>query len=148
MQRLAHFLCGFSFRMPYGCAKLNQEAAMIEPARDLYIYKVLTAAQWVQFQAQKSFTGSPVDVADGFIHLSCAGQLKETLDKWYAGEDEVAVLQVTASQVAENLKYEVSRGGAEFPHLFADLSLSAITKVWLVSSEAGAYRLPQDLTAN
>ena len=116
--------------------------------RDRYIYKVLTQDQWRQFQQDALFKGSPIDLADGYIHLSCADQLKETLDKWYPDQAEVALLQVDASKLDENLTYEVSRGGAEFPHLFADLPMTAIGKLWLVSPENEAYRLPDDLSAN
>ena len=116
--------------------------------RDRYIYKVLTLDHWTEFQRHASFKGSPVDLEDGYIHLSCAGQLEETLNKWYAGQSEVALLQVKAPEVEADIKYEVSRGGAEFPHLFADLPLTAIAQVWLVSPKNEAYRLPDDLTAN
>jgi len=116
--------------------------------RDHYIYKVLTLDQWDAFKVKDVFTGSPVDLADGYIHMSCAAQLKETLDKWYADQDQVALLQIEASMIEADLKYEVSRGGAEFPHLFADLPMSSVRKVWLVSPEVGVYSLPKDLTAN
>ena len=116
--------------------------------RDRYIYKALTSDQWASFQADKIFTGSPVDVADGYIHMSCVSELKETLDKWYADVTKVALLQIDAAAIDANLKYEVSRGGAEFPHLFSDLPMSAVRQVWLVSSDAGVYTLPTDLKAN
>lgn len=116
--------------------------------RDRYIYKVLTLGQWRRFQTAGVFKGSPVDLADGYIHLSCAGQLKATLDKWYADQEEVALLQVTSADINSNVKYEVSRGGAAFPHLFADLPISAVGQVWLASPENGVYSLPEDLNAN
>lgn len=116
--------------------------------RDRYIYKVLTTDQWAAFQQEQVFTGSPVDKSDGFIHLSCADQLKVTLDKWYADQNEVVLLQIEASAIDADLKYEVSRGGAEFPHLFADLPFSSIGQVWLASPDAQGYSLPDDLTAN
>ena len=113
--------------------------------RDPYIYKALTLDQWAEFQADTIFTGSPVDLADGFIHLSGAAQLKETLDKWYADHAKVALLEIDAAAIEADLKYEISRGGAEFPHLFSDLPLSAVGNVWVVSSDAGVYTLPTDL---
>lgn len=116
--------------------------------RDAYIYKALTSAQWSAFQASDVFTGSPVDMADGYIHMSCASELKETLDKWYADQAEVILLKIEAAAIAADLKYEVSRGGVEFPHLFTALPMSAIRQVWVVSSDGGVYRLPEDLTAN
>lgn len=111
--------------------------------RDRYIYKVLTPAQWAKFQDQGQFMGSPVDLADGFVHMSCASQLKETMDKWYADQQRVFILQIESSQIEADLKYEVSRGGAEFPHLFAAFPLTAVGKIWDVSPDAGRYRLPQ-----
>ena len=116
--------------------------------RDLYIYKVLTPDQWSKFQAKGQFMGSPVDLADGYVHMSCASQLKETMDKWYADQERVFILQIESSQIEADLKYEVSRGGAEFPHLFAALPLTAVGKTWEVSHEAGRYSLPIDLKAN
>ena len=116
--------------------------------RDAHIYKVLTLDQWTNFQAADRFSGSPVDLADGYIHLSCASELKATLDKWYADQSTVALLQVEAAAIEAALKYEASRGGVEFPHLYAELPMSAIGTVWLVSPEAGGYRLPTDLKAN
>ena len=116
--------------------------------RDRYIYKVLTQDQWADFQAKQIFTGSPVDLADGYIHMSCASELKATLDKWYADQAEVILLQVDAAAVDADLKYEVSRGGIAFPHLYAHLPMSAIGKQWVVSPDAAVYRLPADLKAS
>jgi len=116
--------------------------------RDAYIYKVLTLDQWASFQADTVFSGSPVDVSDGYIHLSCVPELKATLDKWYADQATVVLLQIEAEAIQASLKYEVSRGGVEFPHLFADLPLSAVGTVWLVSPDPDGYRLPTDLKAN
>jgi uncharacterized protein (DUF952 family) len=134
--------------MPYGCARAEKSLKRNHMSRDRYIYKVLTLDQWTDFQANNVFTGSPVDLVDGYIHMSCAAQLKETLDKWYKDQVKVALLKIEAAVIERDLKYEVSRGGAEFPHLFADLPMSAVGQVWLVSPDAGVYRLPTDLTAN
>lgn len=117
-------------------------------SRDKYIYKALTQEQWASFQKTTLFTGSPADYADGYIHLSLASQLKTTLDKWYPNQKEVALLQIEAETIAVDLKYEISRGGAAFPHLYADLPLTAVKQVWVVSPDAGVYRLPRDLKAN
>jgi len=116
--------------------------------RDALIYKVLTLEQWSDFQEEGVFFGSPVDKADGYIHLSCVSELKATLDKWYADQATVALLQIEAAAIEAALKYEVSRGGVEFPHLYAELPMSAVGTVWVVSSDKGAYTLPTDLNAN
>ena len=131
--------------MPYGCAEAAKGNQM---PRDRYIYKALTPQQWAEFQKSTLFTGSPADYADGYIHLSLASQLKATLDKWYPNQKEVALLQIEAETIAIDLKYEVSRGRAEFPHLYADLPMTAVRQVWVVSPDAGVYRLPRDLKAN
>ena len=114
---------------------------------DKYIYKALTGDQWDAFQADKKFKGSAVDLEDGYIHLSCASELKATLDKWYAAEPKVILVQVKVDEVETHLKYEVSRGGVEFPHLFAGLPMSAVQQVWVVSPDAGVYSLPTDLNS-
>ena len=116
--------------------------------RDRYIYKALTLDQWAGFQEGQIFSGSPVDAADGYIHLSCVPELKATLDKWYADQAQVVLLQIEAARVEADLKYEVSRGGVEFPHLFAELPMSAVGQVWVVSSDSEVYTLPLDLKAN
>lgn len=116
--------------------------------RDRYIYKVLTQDQWTDFQADKIFRGSPVDVTDGYIHLSCKPELKATLDKWYADQAQVVLLQIDSKVIEGALKYEVSRGGVEFPHLFTDLPMSAVGQVWVASSDSSGYTLPTDLKAN
>ena len=116
--------------------------------RDSYIYKALTSDQWARFQLDQTFVGSPIDLTDGYIHMSCVPELKATLDKWYADQDEVVLLQIDAAKISADLKYEVSRGGVEFPHLYADLPMSAIGQVWVVSPVGGVYTLPTDLKAN
>ena len=93
--------------------------------RDRFIFKILTLAQWSDFQLNEQFLGSPVDLDDGYIHMSRASQLKATLDKWYADHQHVILLEVDSQTINSELKYEMSRGGAEFPHLFAALPLKA-----------------------
>jgi uncharacterized protein (DUF952 family) len=134
--------------MPYGCARLYLEVSMSERKRDRFVYKVLTQEQWAQFQSEDIFRGSPVDLEDGYIHLSCLSQLTETLDKWYAQYSVVALLEIETAEIEADLKYEVSRGGEDFPHLFADLPFTAVGRVWLVSPDQGVYRLPHDLNPN
>jgi uncharacterized protein (DUF952 family) len=89
-------------------------------------FKVLTAAQWDQFRADGEFTGAPVDLADGYIHLSTAEQLEETLAKHFAGQSGLVIAEVALSGLGDALKWEVSRGGALFPHLHASLPMTAV----------------------
>lgn len=89
-------------------------------------YKILTADQWTDFQRDGVFTGAPVDLADGYIHMSTAEQLQETLDKHFAGHSGLVIAKVALSSLGDAVKWEISRGGALFPHIYADLPLSAV----------------------
>ena len=93
---------------------------------DATIYKVMDQTAWNAFQAAGSFTGAPVDVADGFIHFSAAHQVQGTLDKHFAGAAGLWLIAIDAGRLGPALKWEVSRGGDLFPHLYASLSLSAV----------------------
>lgn len=90
-------------------------------------YKILTAEQLQQLLRDGTFAGSPVDIADGYIHLSTAGQVRDTLNKHYAGQGDIHIAAVDLSRLGNAVKWEVSRGGALFPHVYAALPLSAIT---------------------
>jgi uncharacterized protein (DUF952 family) len=88
-------------------------------------YKVLTAGQWVDLQAGR-FAGAPVDMADGYVHLSTAEQLGETLAKHFAGQTGLVVAAVDLDRLGDAVKWEVSRGGALFPHLYGRLTMDAV----------------------
>jgi uncharacterized protein (DUF952 family) len=92
-------------------------------------YKILTADQWKQFQNDGLFHGAPVDIADGYIHMSTADQVSETLAKHFAGQDNLTVAEIDLTRFGTDLKWEVSRGGALFPHLYAPLPISAVSGV-------------------
>jgi beta-hydroxylase len=89
-------------------------------------YKILTAAQWVQFQADGVFHGAPVDHSDGYIHLSAADQLQGTLDKHFAGQSGLVIAEVDLAALGETVKWEVSRGDALFPHVYGPLPMAAV----------------------
>lgn len=89
-------------------------------------YKVLTTDQWAQCQADGVFTGAPVDLADGYIHLSAANQLDETIAKHFAGQSGLVVVTVDLSALGDAVKWEASRGGALFPHVYGPLPMAAI----------------------
>ncbi len=91
-------------------------------------YKILTAGQWAQFQSEGTFTGAPVDLADGYIHMSTADQLDETLAKHFAGQTGLVIATIDLSQLGAALKWEVSRGGARFPHYYGALPLAAVVQ--------------------
>jgi uncharacterized protein (DUF952 family) len=91
-------------------------------------YKILTADQWAQFEAQGAFTGAPVDLADGYIHMSTAEQLDETLAKHFAGQSDLVIAAIDLTVLGDALKWEISRGGALFPHHYGALPKAAVLK--------------------
>lgn len=93
---------------------------------DTVAYKILTGGQLAQLLANRTFAGAPVDLADGYIHLSTADQAQGTLDKHFAGQDNLHVAVVDLAALGEAIRWEVSRGGGLFPHIYADLPLSAV----------------------
>lgn len=93
------------------------------------IIKLLRAGEWAQFQADGVFSGSPDDLRDGFIHLSTPEQAPATLAKWFADEVGVVALAVDADGLGAELKWEESRGGQSFPHLYRPLRLSEVVDV-------------------
>ena len=93
------------------------------------IYKITAAALWRRAQEIGRFTGAPVDVADGFIHFSAAAQVAETAARHFAGQADLLLVAVHGELLGPALKWEVSRGGALFPHLYGDLPLQAVASV-------------------
>ncbi len=90
------------------------------------IYKIATTEQWRDAEASGSFTGAPVDLADGFIHFSTADTVVETAAKHFAGQDGLILAAVEADALGNTLKWEVSRGGARFPHLYRVLEMREV----------------------
>ena len=93
------------------------------------LYKILPAALWREAERAGRFRGSPVDIQDGFIHFSSAAQVAETAAKHFAGQGDLVLVQVDSAKLGAALKWEPSRGGALFPHLYGDLVLEAVSKV-------------------
>jgi uncharacterized protein (DUF952 family) len=89
-------------------------------------WKVLTAPQMGALLEDRSFAGAPVDLADGYIHLSTNAQLGETVDKHFAGQSELHLVAVDLAVLGEAVRWEPSRGGTLFPHVYGDLPLSAV----------------------
>jgi uncharacterized protein (DUF952 family) len=100
------------------------------------IYKICPETLWRGAEAAGRFDGSPVDHADGFIHFSIAEQVADTAARHFAGQAGLLLLAVDAAALGPALKYEVSRGGALFPHLYAPLPLSAVR--WVKPLPLGA----------
>jgi uncharacterized protein (DUF952 family) len=93
------------------------------------IYKLVPAALWREAENAGRFTGSAADLRDGFIHFSIAAQLAESAAKHFAGQSDLLLVGVDAAGVGDALRWEPSRGGALFPHLYGALELAAVTRV-------------------
>jgi uncharacterized protein (DUF952 family) len=93
------------------------------------IYKIVREGLWREAEGNGRFTGAPVDVADGFIHFSTTAQARETAAKHFAGQAGLLLVAIDGAQLGDALKYEVSRGGALFPHLYGPLDLEAVVRV-------------------
>jgi uncharacterized protein (DUF952 family) len=94
---------------------------MAGQAARMKVYKVFRAPEWAAFQATGEFAGAPVDLADGYIHFSTAEQAPETAAKHFAGREGLVLAAVDSDSVDDALRWEPSRGGALFPHLYRQL---------------------------
>lgn len=106
------------------------------------IYKICPAEDWKQAEQQRSYTGSPLDRKDGFIHFSNAGQVAGTLAKYYADAGDLVLVAVD-DEGLEGLRFEASRGGEQFPHLYGTLTMKHV--VWvepLTKGPDGVFVLP------
>lgn len=89
-------------------------------------FKVLTAQQWADFERERVFRGAPVDIADGYIHLSTAEQLEATIAKYFAGQSGLMIAEVDLIQLGDRVRWEPARGGDLFPHIYAELPMHAV----------------------
>ena len=87
----------------------------------MLIYKIFRTGEWDALSTTGETEGAPVDRTDGFIHFSTAGQVTETAKKHFAGEDGLVLVAVAPDRLGDALKWEPSRGGALFPHLYRRL---------------------------
>ena len=109
------------------------------------IYHMCRAEEWQAAKAGGSYPGSSQDQADGFIHFSTADQLAETAAKHFAGETDLWVLAVLTDGLTP-LKWELSRGGALFPHLYRPLALSDLAWARRLALGAGGHTLPEGVS--
>ncbi|MBY0299564.1 MAG: DUF952 domain-containing protein [Methylobacterium sp.] len=110
------------------------------------VYKIASAPAWREAEAAGQFLGAPVDLADGFIHFSTAAQVRETAAKHFAGARDLVLVAVEAEALGAALRYEPSRGGALFPHLYGPLPMSAVRRVVpLPLGPDGVHAFPSSL---
>ena len=111
------------------------------------IYKICRQGEWLAAEAAGVYRGAPVDQQDGFIHFSTATQLAETAARHFAGAADLMLIAVDATALDGALKWEPSRGGALFPHLHADLPLTAVRWTRPLPDEVGGRRSLPELDA-
>jgi uncharacterized protein (DUF952 family) len=92
------------------------------------IFHICRKEEWAAAQTAGRYAGSSQDKADGFIHFSAGDQVEASAAKHRAGQDGLVLLSVSAAELGASLKWEPSRGGALFPHLYGDLPLSAVRR--------------------
>ena len=102
----------------------------------MLVFKIFRRAEWEAFRKDGRTFGAPVDIADGFIHFSTANQVTETAAKHFATESDLVLVAFDSKRMGAALKWEPSRGGALFPHLYRPLGIEEV--VWDKSLPLGA----------
>ena len=110
------------------------------------IYKICSAQLWREAQRAGRFRGAPLDLRDGFIHFSSAAQVAETAARHFSGAADQVLVAVDGASLGEALKWEPSRDGELFPHLYAALPLTAVRWTKPVPDEVGGRRVLPELT--
>ncbi|MEC9091716.1 MAG: DUF952 domain-containing protein [Planctomycetota bacterium] len=106
------------------------------------VYKILTNAEWADFQSAGSFEGSPVDLEDGYLHFSAADQVAETAEKHFSGQQGLWLVAVQADPKNPHWKWEKSRNGALFPHLYESLAIHNVVSATPIATGAdGRFKL-------
>ncbi|WP_282094924.1 DUF952 domain-containing protein [Epibacterium ulvae] len=111
----------------------------------MLIYKIFRTDEWDALQAAGQTKGAPIDLADGYIHFSTANQAAETAAKHFAKAEGLWLLAVDVDTLGEDLKWEVSRGGADFPHLYRMLHLSDILWAKPLPLINGIHQFPSEM---
>ena len=110
------------------------------------VYKIVAADLWQAAERSGVFTGAGIDLNDGFIHLSTGAQARRTAQLYFAGQDNLVLVAVDGASLGEALKYEPSRDGDLFPHLYGSLPLTTVLSVRPLPLGAdGNHIFPEDV---
>jgi len=109
------------------------------------IYKIFRTDEWADLRAKGETQGAPIDVTDGYVHFSTAQQAAETAAKHFAGVDDLVLLCCDAGAMGADLRWEVSRGGAEFPHLYRRLKMTDVEWAQPLPLHSGVHQFPAGL---
>ena len=110
----------------------------------MLIYKIFRTEEWQAMQAAGETLGAPVDLADGFVHFSTAEQAAETAAKWFAGAEGLWLISAEAEGM-EALKWEPSRGGALFPHLYRPFRMADVVAAVELPWDGAAHVFPEGM---
>ena len=108
----------------------------------MLIFKIFRGPEWAALRKDGVTTGAPIDVADGYIHFSTAEQASETAAKHFAGQDDLCLIAVEAEGWGDDLKWEVSRGDALFPHLYREMRVADVHWAQPLPLVDGAHQFP------
>ncbi len=111
----------------------------------MLIFKIFRAPEWAELRANGNTAGAPIDVSDGYVHFSTAEQAAETAGKHFAGEQDLFLLGLEADTLGDALKWEPSRGGALFPHLYRHLDLKDVAWAQPLPLVDGTHQFPAGL---
>lgn len=110
------------------------------------VYKIVAADRWMAAERNGVFTGSGIDARDGFIHLSTSSQVRRTAQLHFIGQADLVLVAVDAASLGDALKYEPSRGGDLFPHLYGPLPMTSVRSVRPLPLDAdGHHVFPEPL---
>jgi uncharacterized protein (DUF952 family) len=112
-------------------------------ARAMLIYKILRADEWAALQASGETLGAPIDVADGYIHFSTDKQARETAAKYFAGIEGLMLLTYDSDALGNKIKWEPSRGGDLFPHLYGPLRLTDMVEARPLALTDTGHNFPE-----
>ena len=111
------------------------------------VYKILSAPDWAEAETL-GYTRTALDEGDGYVHLSTRAQVAETLTLHYPGQANVRLLEYIVEEMSGPVRWEESRGGQLFPHLYSTLRINAAKRRWVLSLDAdGIPELPADIDA-
>jgi len=111
------------------------------------VYKIVAAHLWQAAESSGVFAGAGIDLNDGFIHLSTAAQARRTAQLYFAGQDDLVLVAADSAQLGDALKYEPSRDGDLFPHLYGALPLTAVVSARpLALGSDGNHIFPDDVS--
>lgn len=109
----------------------------------MMIYKLFLPAEWAELQAKGQSAGAPIDIADGYVHFSTAQQVGETAEKYFQGVEGLLLLAVDPAPLGDALKWEPSRGGALFPHLYREFRLSDVSWDHVLEMDGKRHIMPE-----